>query len=98
MSDEQKDWIQLNLDFISQTWIPVDTPEQADLRITTLQIAQKFFEFEEVPQGTVMMLQEKLMELGFKRGLVEWPVDKENPFYNTPEKCFAICWFLKKRV
>ncbi len=97
MSEEQKDWIQVNLDFIANTWETVDTPEEADLRITTEQIARKFFEFQDVPQGTVEMLQSKLMELGFKRGLVEWPVMKGDPFYDTPEKCFAICWFLKKK-
>ena len=97
MSDEQKDWIQVNLDFIANTWETVDTADEADLRITTEQIARKFFEYQEVPQGTVEMLQSKLMELGFKRGLVECDVDENDPFYNTPEKCFAICWFLKKK-
>ena len=97
MSEEQKDWIQLNLDYIAENWIPVETAEEADLRITTRQIALKFFEFDEVPQGTVEMLQGKLLELGFKRGIVEWEVDIQDPFHNTPEKCFAMCWFLKKK-
>ena len=29
MSEEQKDWIQVNLDFIANTWETVDTPEEA---------------------------------------------------------------------
>jgi hypothetical protein len=97
MSREEKDWIQENLDLISRTWVPVNTAEEADLRITTEQIALKIFEYQgDVPRGTLEMLQKKLLELGFKRGLVTWDPDPADPYYARKDNCWAVCWFLKK--
>ncbi|HMT30168.1 MAG TPA: hypothetical protein PKD91_12900 [Bacteroidia bacterium] len=98
MSHEEIDWIQTNLDHIRDNWMTVDNPEEADLRLTTNQIAWKFFEFSEVPNGTKEMLQKRLLELGFKRAFIEWPVVKDDPDFTTPEKCFAMCWLLKKKT
>ncbi len=96
MSKDDQNWIEKNLDFIAQTWIPVDDPEQADLRITTEQIAIKIFEMDPgVPKGTIEMLQERLSELGFKRCLVTWPEIPGDPQYSRKDNCWAICWLLK---
>jgi hypothetical protein len=99
MSREDKSWIERNLDLISRTWEPVATAEEADLRITTEQIAIKMFECSpDVPAGTIEMLQERLTDLGFIRGLVTWPEIPNDPNYSRKDNCWAVCWFLKQKT
>lgn len=98
MGRNDKSWIETNLEFIGKNWVPVETPDEADLRITTEQIAIKIFEYQTVPRGAVEMLQEKLTELGFKRALVTWPPIPDDPYYSKKDNCWAVCWLLKQRI
>jgi hypothetical protein len=98
MSREQRSWLVENLEFISNNWEPVDDPEKADLRITTEQIAIKIFEYTHVPKGTIEMLQEKLLEQGFKRAVITWDPIPEDPLFSKKDDCWAVCWLLKKKV
>ncbi len=98
MGRNQKSWIELNLEFIGNNWVPVDTIQTADLRLTTEQIAIKIFEYTSVPRGTVEMLQEKLIEMGFKRGVVTWEPIPGDLVYSRKDNCWAVCWLLKQKV
>ena len=98
MSKGEKDWIEENLEFIGKNWETVENPDDADLRLTTEQIAKKIFEYgPDVPKGTIEMLQSKLMDLGFNRGVVTWPVIPDDLVYSNKDNCWAVCWLLKQK-
>lgn len=96
MSNGETDWIELNFKFIEKTWEPVEAVEHADLRLTTHQIAMKVFELYDPPKGTIQMIQERLLELGFKRTFISYPVIEEDILSNK-DNSWNVCWLLKNK-